>query len=162
MPSKGDSEMGSSASRREADLSENPPEKVHQEEEVSGYDAVRNCLSEQNQRLAEWNATQLVRLLNLVVTKRSYVPGNKELSKEDQTMAEHGHLRWVTEGGTIRDEVSHCVKMPEFDENNILPPSDTLPIILSDTVQQQLHDFVSIICSMYKNNRYVLTHYFLF
>ena len=119
---------------------------------AAGSAMLRAHLSEQNQRLAEWNSNQLLKLLNQVVLHR--LAGDTRdgvTTTSDKTpLVDDAHQRWAGGNDLIIDEVNICLSMPEFDPtifSGSKPDdnSDALP----ELVNQQLHDYVSIICSMY-------------
>jgi 3'5'-cyclic nucleotide phosphodiesterase len=122
---------------------------------VRTTDALRAHLSEQNQRLAEWNSHQLLRLLNRIVKQRNIRNALTQASGDgaEDVSVENIHMDWNVAGMRVLDEVKDSIPMPSF-EPLLFPKSldndfDELPEI----VVQQLHDFVAIICSMY--NKYL-------
>jgi hypothetical protein len=117
---------------------------------------IRQCLSEQNQRLADWNSNQLVQLLNQVVARRKATVGdNGTLEREagdehEETLLGNAHIG-VGESGSIVGETTDRIVMPDFDSTAFIQSVQT-PDKISDVVRQQLHDYVAIICSMYVDN----------
>lgn len=120
-----------------------------------GSNAIRQCLSEQNQRLADWNSNQLLALLNQVVVQREASPDRRDSFDGQERTQEGQHEPFVVnahigvgDSGSIISEVKESISMPEFN-CGLFQQLNGAPMRLSEVVQQQLHDFVSIICSMY-------------
>lgn len=120
--------------------------------------AIRQCLSEQNQRLAEWNSNQLLILLNNLVAHRAATRASQDSTNadvdngtgEDDLVLGNSHLG-VGQSSNIVNGVTDALIMPDFDgEAYVTTEEHSAP--LSELVQQQLHDYVSIICSMYEDN----------
>ena len=123
-------------------------------EAAPGSEMLRAHLSEQNQRLAEWNSNQLLKLLNQVALQRLARDARDGVTttSEATPLTDDAHQRWAGGSDTIIDEVKDCISMPEFDEA-VLPSSTTDEVdFLPELVDQQLHDYVSIICSMYRKD----------
>jgi len=139
----------------------------------TGSDTLRAHLSEQNQRLAEWNTNQLLNLLNRVVAKRkaekaklgleqdeNFLVAERKAEKaklgseqDDDLEPEMCNQRWVVGSEkTIIDEVQESIPMPDFDPVTFPKPLDCDKSELTEAAIQQLHDYVSIICSMYDKN----------
>ncbi|CAB9499073.1 Receptor-type guanylate cyclase gcy [Seminavis robusta] len=124
-----------------------------------GSDTLRAHLSDQNQRLAEWNSNQLLTLLNQVVKQRNArVAREGNDSAIEEACVENIHLRWNVDSVAIIDEVKDVIPLPSFDPALLPNELDNKMTDLPEIAIQQLHDFVSIICSMYKkdlpNNNY--------
>lgn len=119
--------------------------------------AIRQCLSEQNQRLADWNSNQLFQLLDNVVAHRKAALKSAGLSSSGST--ENGPdgpafgaaHQGVNDDSNIVKDVKDCIAMPPYDAEVVVKAQET-HANLSAVVQQQLHDYVSIICSMYVDN----------
>ena len=119
--------------------------------------AIRQCLSEQNQRLADWNSNQLSQLLDNVVAHRNATlklsgvtgSGSKE-NEPNEPMFGAAHQA-VNSDSNIVKELKEFIAMPSYDAEVIVSDRETHSN-LSDVVRQQLHDYVSIICSMYIDN----------
>ena len=119
--------------------------------------AIRQTLSEQNQRLADWNSNQLLQLLDNVVAHRKAalkVAGVSSTSStengQDAPAFGAAHLG-VGDDSNIVKEAKDVIVMPPYDAEVFVKAQET-PANLSEVVQQQLHDYVSIICSMYVDN----------
>ena len=119
--------------------------------------AIRQCLSEQNQRLADWNSNQLFQLLDNVVAHRKAALKSAGLSSPDSM--ENGpdgpslgsaHQGVDADSNIVKD-FKDCIAMPPYNAEVVAKDRET-PADLSQVVQQQLHDYVSIICSMYVDN----------
>lgn len=101
-------------------------------------DPLRLSLSEQNQRLAGWNANQLLKLLNRLMLQRNAKLGPDGKAIDDQIFIENAHQRWAGEGMAIIDEVKDCIEMPVFDLDTF-PTDMDAEIKLPEPVIQQLH-----------------------
>lgn len=121
-----------------------------------GNNEIRQCLSEQNQRLADWNSNQLLLLLDNVVSRRNASVG--EFAHEDDTqegnqdaLLGNAHIGFG-DTGSILDETTDRIAMPEYDAEAFADDTEHNQSNLDELVQQQLRDYVSIICSMYVDN----------
>jgi hypothetical protein len=117
-----------------------------------GTNEIRQCLSEQNQRLADWNSNQFVMLLSNVVAHRKAVmnkgiPGSSASDASAGSDMGNAHSGVDDSGGVLRD-VADTIKMPCYD-GKVFVAVESTAANLSELVQQQLHDFVSILCSLY-------------
>jgi len=114
---------------------------------------IRECLSEQNQRLADWNSNQLLLLLDTVVAHRQATGGGNRNDSDDDPELQSlgGEHTGVDEDISIIKKIKDKITMPSYNSEVFVKALDT-PTNLSEVVQQQLHDYVSIICSMYVDN----------
>jgi len=121
---------------------------------AAGSDTIRAHLSKQNQRLAEWSSKQLLRLLNQVALHRTKQPVAtcQNAAKCGATLADDGIQRWTGGNVSFVDEVKEYISMPDFDPLPFPSSTEDNTQVLSGVVEQQLHDFVSIVCSMYNEN----------
>lgn len=118
---------------------------------------IRECLSEQNQRLADWNSNQLLQLLDNVVAMRKAFFKSSGVSSSgitDSAQEAFGaaHIGFGDDSNII-NEAKDVIAMPSYDPEVFVKSRET-PANISEVVHQQLHDFVSIICSMYVDNPY--------
>lgn len=121
-----------------------------------GTNAIRQCLSEQNQRLADWNSNQLLHLLDHLVAYRDATLETEGMSKENMspdqkdTILGSAHLG-VGQSSSILQEARDVIEMPHYDAKVFVKAEHTSGN-LNELVQQQLCDYVSIVCSMYVDN----------
>ncbi|CAB9518934.1 Receptor-type guanylate cyclase gcy [Seminavis robusta] len=117
-----------------------------------GTNEIRQCLSEQNQRLADWNCNQLAMLLSNLVAHRKIVLEHNFANGTSNQEYEESYMRnahvGVGDSGSILKEAGNTVDMPLYDAKAFVEIDD-MPVNLNERVQQQLQDYVSIICSMY-------------
>jgi len=105
----------------------------------------RKSLPPKMQRLVDWNADQLSRLLRAVIAKRNA----RKLSSSFSSKYDKNILR----SGTVLEEVKEVITLPNFD-GAILSIQDPDSVELPEDVVQQLHDYVTKICMMYRNNSF--------
>lgn len=119
--------------------------------------AIRQCLSEQNQRLADWNSNQLAQLLDSVVAHRNAAliiagaPSSGSMENGHDGPVFGAAHQAVNDDSNIVKELKEYIAMPTYDAEVIVQGQETHSN-LSEVVRQQLHDYVSIICSMYIDN----------
>lgn len=116
---------------------------------------IRQCLSEQNQRLADWNSNQLILLLDNVVARRKTLRAGSESDESKEEEADdcflgNAHIG-AGDSGSILKEATDRIVMPDYDAQVVIDVERT-PTHITDVVHQQLHDYVAIICSMYVDN----------
>ena len=105
-------------------------------------------------RLVDWNCDQMVRLLKYVVARRN-AQGRRTSavlgSGTDKESVEfrHSNLRKM---GTVLEEVREIITLPKFDAKVYRNHDDPDAVQLSDDVLQQLHDYVSTIATLYRDN----------
>jgi hypothetical protein len=115
-----------------------------------GTNEIRQCLSEQNQRLADWNSNQLVMLLRNVVAHRKAVIGIQDSNANDEyPVSDLGNRHaGVGDSGGVLEDVTDVIEMPRYD-CKVFAAAESTAANLSEVVHEQLHDFVSILCSLY-------------
>lgn len=101
-------------------------------------------------RLVDWNCDQMIRLLKHVVARR-----NAQARRSSQIQASTNesflnvNLRKV---GTVLEEVREIITLPKFDPKVYRNLDDPDSVQLSEEVLQQLHDYVSTIATLYRDN----------
>lgn len=94
----------------------------------------------------DWNCEQLTILLKQVVARRRVLAG-KHYSKEKVDEKK------IPSGDTVLSEVKEIIFLPEFShEMAIKEESDMSKIELDEDVVYQLHEYVTCISTMYRNN----------
>jgi class 3 adenylate cyclase len=101
-------------------------------------------VSSKTARLIEWNADVLLRLLKQVEAGRV-----KSDSRVPQTQLTADDVR--SRDSTVLDEVKEIIQLPIFNINAALN-QNTDSINLSQDAEEQLHDYVSAVASMYREN----------
>ena len=101
-------------------------------------------------RLVDWNCDQLIRLLKLIVARRNAQArrGSQLASGETEGLFS-SNLRKV---GTVLEEVREIIMLPKFDPKVYRNHDDPDSVQISDEVLQQLHDYVSTIATLYRDN----------
>jgi class 3 adenylate cyclase len=99
-------------------------------------------------RLIDWNVDALARLLQQLVNTRN-TSGASPLTTEVLNFSVPRQP-----GATILDEVAETVQLPPFDESTATHPLDAETKSLDKDVLKQLHEFVSNIAAMYRNNSF--------
>ncbi|CAB9510830.1 Receptor-type guanylate cyclase gcy [Seminavis robusta] len=101
-------------------------------------------------RLVDWNCDQMIRLLKLIVARR-----NAQARRSSQIQAStneeflNANLRKV---GTVLEEVREIITLPKFDPKVYRNHDDPDSVQLNEDVLQQLHDYVSTIATLYRDN----------
>ena len=106
-------------------------------------------------RLVKWNADVLLRLLKQVMARRDAVESlTMESSEGNQDMAgaasRSKSFRTTSEGKTCIDEVKEIIELPSFDPKAAKIQKGPNQVQVDPKVVQQLHDYVTIIASMYR------------
>lgn len=109
------------------------------------------------QRLVKWNADVLLKILKQVVARRE---ANEALANEDDSEhldsslrdAKKAALRRTSsiDGKTCIDEVQEIIELPKFNAKAAKIQKDANDVELGADVVQQLHDFITVIASMYR------------
>jgi len=99
---------------------------------------------QRNARLINWNVEMLVSLLTQVVASRDGPSNKKKPSPIDETL-QH-------KGASYLEDVKEIITLPEFDSKIARQQQDASKNVLPETVVQQVHDFVSCIANMYRDN----------
>jgi hypothetical protein len=107
--------------------------------------AATTALDPKATRLVEWNADVLLRLIKQIVARRNscpLLPAQKAIPHEE---------RYATSQGTSPlDEVKEIITLPGFVEANY--QEDPEDVVLPKEVSSQLHDYISKIAGLYRNN----------
>eukprot|EP00980_Cylindrotheca_fusiformis_P017448 scaffold5439_cov132-Cylindrotheca_fusiformis.AAC.7 len=113
--------------------------------------AAKRRNKDSHDRLVDWNVDVLSSLLRRVVRQRHQC-GIKPDPMEAIELLEKELSVPVSESGrTALDEVVEIIELPRF--NAAMGDADMM-IHLSPEVQDQLHDYVAVICSMYNENSF--------
>ena len=137
------SRMSSDAkSEAETMVSSNPDESSERGEDIVENDEQVE-VDPKTQRLIRWNVETLLSLLRRVALSRG---------KDHNKKAEE--LTWTPSEGTVITEVREIIHLPHFDASRAeaAAASANLDIDLGTAVEQQLHDYVAAIASMYHFN----------
>ena len=132
---------------------------VVQHLETNSKVRIDSILPPKIQRLVKWNADVLLRILKQVVARRE---ANEALANEDDS--EHADLgaslgdskiaavrrTSSPDGKTCIDEVEEIIELPKFNAKAAKIQKDANDVELSAEVVQQLHDFITVIASMYR------------
>lgn len=102
-------------------------------------DPLRLNLTDQNQRLADWNSNQLLNLLNRVVVQRKLKAASDNERTDDKIFIENAHQRWAGDGLAIIDEMKEYIVMPPYDPKTFPKNTDKSELDLPEPVIQQLH-----------------------
>ena len=110
-------------------------------------DIMNMCASENNvsqtppqiQRLIDWNADVLLKLLKRIVAKRQAQGKEGWINDNDDPVIDYGE--------TVLDEVADVIKMPGFERHRGPVSADVPP-----QVADQLRDFVSQVCLAHRNH----------
>ena len=101
-------------------------------------------LDSKAERLVGWNVDVLWRLLKKVVARRiANGHGDSHVSSEEEESFEENT-------GSIIDEVQEIISLPRFDPSAQRNEPDEVQI--KDVVKEELHNYVSSIASMYRQN----------
>lgn len=101
-------------------------------------------------RLVDWNCDQMVRMLKLIVARRNAMDRRTSVDHANSTQAARQSLR--KEAGTVLEEVREIITLPKFDPKVYKNHDDPNSVILSDEALSQLHDYVSTIATLYRDN----------
>jgi 3'5'-cyclic nucleotide phosphodiesterase len=101
------------------------------------------------QRLVQWNSEMLVQLLKQVVARRQALNRQNNVSDALTSMA-----RNIGNGCIVVDEVAEIIVLPEFNVRACTSGQSRNDSVvqLDDLVVSQVHSYVSVIASMYKDN----------
>lgn len=106
-------------------------------------------ISENKQkRLISWNAEKLVSLLKQVVARR-----NAELAASDRQVIPAGTYK-ISDGACLIDDVKEIVHLPEYDGKVVSLQQNPDDVVIPQNVLHQLHDYVSSVCALYRNNAF--------
>jgi hypothetical protein len=116
------------------------------------------CLASKTPTLVGWNAQVFEGLLVDIATHRNAT----SMKKNAPVSSSRGGSAYVfaENGGTVRDEVTEMVTMPEFDPKSFQQSEDG-STSLSTEVQSQLRDYITLIAEMYhRRSNYNAFHNF--
>jgi class 3 adenylate cyclase len=100
-------------------------------------------IDEKTSRLIDWNVDLLLRSLRQNVARRQALC-QKKLSKR--------HRLTFAPGTTIIDEVKETITLPRFDAEAARHESRPEDIVLGAAVESELHDYVTAIAMLYREN----------
>jgi class 3 adenylate cyclase len=115
---------------------------VDEETESNDYPK-QGSLDDKTSRLIDWNVENLLRTLKQVVARR------QALSERSETTI---HRLNVTPGATVLDEVKETITLPRFDAKAAKQERHPETISLGSVVQKELHDYVTTVAMMYREN----------
>ena len=95
-------------------------------------------LSDETNRLIDWNVEMLLRALKVMVAERSLKPSTKPSNRQ------------IDVAETPLEEVREIIALPGFNRGKIR--KDPEEVTIPPEVVQQLHHLVSTIASMYNDN----------
>lgn len=98
------------------------------------------------QRLVGWNVDVLLRLLQQIVAARHDVEQHDDAVRRLE--------RQMGKGSTVLEEVAEFVTLPEFDKSKVAMRMDPSKVVISPKVVTQLHEYVTLIASMYQANAF--------
>jgi len=120
--------------------------------EMSDFDAeelLQNLVSEKTSRLIDWNVRVLERLLKTIVVHRQV----KSSSKNPVVIVKFSDPKQLTRDAKPYDEIQGTITLPEFDARTAeIRSGDVESCQLDADVLKQLHDLVTNIAIMYRNN----------
>jgi hypothetical protein len=95
-------------------------------------------------RLIDWNVEILSQLLKQVIVRRNALGLQ---SPSDETVP------WNRpEGQTVLEEVREIITLPQFDAEAAKKQEDPEKMVLDPAVKDQLHEYVSTLAAMYRDN----------
>lgn len=112
---------------------------------------VKAKLSQKANRLVKWNVEIISRLLKQVIARRNEVEKLKHDGGEIDPSDEFCVATSIAEGTTVIDEVKEIIELPEFDVIAARNQQDPETVELDPKVQAQLHSYVTLIASMYRD-----------
>jgi class 3 adenylate cyclase len=114
------------------------------DQEVESTDCPKQgLLDEKTLRLIDWNVDNLLRILRQVVARR------QALCEKPETTSHHLS---VVPGATVLDEVTETIMLPRFDAKATKRTSNPEEISLGSVVQNELHNYVTTVAMMYREN----------
>ena len=113
--------------------------------ESSGDNSAEDQLDDQSKRLVDWNVEVLSRLLKRIQARRRASGSQK---------AKRGTNRGGNRSNCVVDEVTEVIELPKYDADADAKEEDIDSIELKEEVEQQLRDYVVMICVMYNSNSF--------
>jgi len=104
-------------------------------------------------RLVKWNADVLMRLLKQVVARREALESlqmTESKAFEMDGSSKETRRRSIA-GKTVIDEVEEIISLPNFNTRAAKIQRDPKEIVIDLKVVQQLHDYITVIASMYRS-----------
>jgi Adenylate and Guanylate cyclase catalytic domain len=105
-------------------------------------------------RLVKWNADVLLRILKLVVARREALEQlnlDESGASNDFAMGGSQYLNESSrKGATAIDEVIDIIQLPKFNAKAAKIQRDAKDIEIDPKAIQQLHDYITVIASMYR------------
>lgn len=104
-------------------------------------------------RLVKWNADVLLRILKQVVARRRALETlcmDDSATVDSNDKHENETTRRTITGNTVIDEVKEIIELPKFNSKAAAVEQDPKDIEIDPKVVQQLHDYVTVIASMYR------------
>ena len=111
-------------------------------------------------RLVKWNAEMLLRILKQVVARRDAIESltNEEgserpdLASSTFSSSSRSVIKRTSsiDGRTCMDEVKEIIQLPKFNTRAAKIQKDASQVVLDPKVSQQLHDYITVIASMYR------------
>jgi hypothetical protein len=116
---------------------------------LSGVSGDSNAASknEKFQRMIDWNADILAKLLQRILATRVAVGGTQKPAPDSKLQAIEVK---TAEIGNCMKDVVEIIRLPKFDE--AVYDFDPDSILVTDKVAKQLRNYVSLIASMYRSN----------
>mmetsp|Transcript_20229 Transcript_20229/g.43726 ORF Transcript_20229/g.43726 Transcript_20229/m.43726 type:complete len:1181 (+) Transcript_20229:158-3700(+) len=110
--------------------------------------AVTAVKSDKIQRMIDWNCDILLQLLRLIgakrqASRRASISGSAMDTELDELERE------ISTGGLPVDEIVECIELPSFD--SAAYEKDPRFVEIGEAVEAQLHSFVTIVASMYRD-----------
>ena len=102
------------------------------------------------QRLVDWNTDILLRLLRNVVTQRQLEGANPDAPKQ-LASAEKSIQK---PGSKVFDEIADIIALPAYDSSAAERKQESEPAEIDQTVINQLHEYVSCIADLYRDNSF--------
>jgi class 3 adenylate cyclase/ferritin-like metal-binding protein YciE len=115
---------------------------------ADGKHSEMRTISEKQQRLVDWNAEVMCRILREIVARRQ-ASGFEAVSEAKLKALEDAKLRNHT---LAIEEVEEVVALPGFDAEAAKNPVDPELIELGENVTAQLREYVAVISAMYQDN----------
>lgn len=112
-----------------------------------GTTSQRKKQKKKESRLVGWMVEVLSKLLKHIIARRQA----EGILDSDQTPEEEARLE-RPEGQTVLEEVQEIITLPQFDASAAAKQEDPEKMVLDPLVKDQLHDYVFILFSMYRDN----------
>lgn len=144
---------GSNTEQNSLPLNSAPGAVSKEDLEREALSAKKKAASTKVQRLIDWNYELLLQLLKKIVARRSALKRKFAASIERGKVRElESELGSGSDGKMTLDEVAEIITLPTFDIRAAQQEVDPKSIDIGDDVASQLHDFVDILASMYRDN----------